>query len=149
MGGLALGTAIGWSSPGQDILIDDGVTEAQFPHISSIMCLGAATAQLYLFLTFDRLGRKWTMITIAIPIIGFYVLMGIINNWIVFLVSRFFIGFCCGAFCVAAPTYIGEYADQYIRGTLGVMFQLLLVIGILLAFFVGLGDSRYISFNSS
>lgn len=142
MGGLTLGTIIGWSSPAQDILLEGGVKDSQFPHISSIMCLGAASAQLYLFLTFDRLGRKWTMITVAFPIIVCYVVMGIFNHWIIFLVARFFLGFCGGAFCVAAPTYIGEYADKNIRGTLGVMFQLMLVIGIELSYILGLASNR-------
>ncbi|GJQ76286.1 hypothetical protein Trydic_g2015 [Trypoxylus dichotomus] len=144
MGGLTLGTTIGWSSPAQDILIEGGVTQQQYPHISSIMCLGAATAQLYLFFTIDRLGRRWTMIIMACPIIACYALMGVINNWIVFLIARFWLGFCGGAFCVAAPTYIGEFADKHIRGTLGVMFQLLLVIGIEISYILGLAQNRLV-----
>lgn len=143
MGGLTLGTVIGWSSPASSIYIDSGdVTKYQFTHISSIMCLGAAAAQPYIFLTLDRIGRKWSMIIVAIPIIIFYMLIGIVTNWIVILIGRFCLGFCAGAFCVAAPTYIGEYSDKHIRGMLGVMFQFLLVIGIELSYILGLFESR-------
>ena len=46
-------------------------------------------------------------------------------------------GFCGGVFSLAAPIYIAETAEDSIRGAMGNMFQIMLVLGILFTYAVG------------
>lgn len=61
------------------------------------------------------------------------------QNLAMLIVARVLIGIAGGAFCVAAPMYIGEIAQKEIRGTLGSYFQLMITIGILFVYAVGAG----------
>ena len=47
------------------------------------------------------------------------------------------LGLATGSFCVIAPMYISEIAEDSIRGSLGTLFQLLLSVGILLVYIIG------------
>ncbi|KAF2885230.1 hypothetical protein ILUMI_20949 [Ignelater luminosus] len=138
MGGFSLGTVIGWSSPAKAPLETEfNMTQDQFGWISSIMPLGAASAQIYMAFTLDLFGRRLSMLIIAIPFVIGFLILALSNSFAMFCLGRFITGFCGGAFCVAAPTYIGEMAEKGIRGTLSVLFQLLLVIGIFLSYALG------------
>ena len=142
MGGFSLGTVIGWSAPAAAILEEEGFGVQARATISSIMCIGAAASQLYMAFTFDKFGRKWSMIIIAVLFIASFAVLGIYSNLYVYIAARVFNGFCGGAFCVVAPTYIGEIAHKDIRGALGLLFQLFLVSGILFVQILGLAHDR-------
>lgn len=138
LGGFALGNVIGWSSPAADIF--DKTTdfsESDITWIASIMPLGAATATVVMAFVFDVVGRKWTMVFLALPFVLGWMLLAFSSTVPLFMVGRFITGFSGGAFCIAAPTYTGEIAEKSIRGRLGVFFQLLLVIGILVVYALG------------
>lgn len=137
-----MGTVIGWSSPaGQLIKEKLKVGDEDIAWVSSIMPLGAACAAIFLGIVLDRLGRRNSMLVLAPPFIIGWLILGFANSIVMYCVGRFITGFCGGGFCVAAPTYIGEISDKGIRGTLGVFFQLLLVIGIALTYCLGMAKS--------
>lgn len=54
-----------------------------------------------------------------------------------FYAGRVVLGVCCGIFTVAVPIYIGEISEKDIRGSLGGLFQLLIVLGIAFAYGIG------------
>lgn len=146
LGGFSLGTVIGWSSPAQGLIEKQlGRTGTDINFIGSIMPLGAATAQPLLAFILDPLGRKWTMILLGPLFIVGWIVLAIATNVALYCTGRFITGFCGGAFCVAAPTYIGELADKNVRGMLGVFFQLLLVIGILFSYALSFANSLQVS----
>lgn len=133
-----MGCAIGWSSPAYIILMDKhNVTEDQLPLIGSSMTLGAAASQILSALVLDVLGRELYMIIMAFPLMAAWVILGLLDNFGALIAGRLLLGFCAATYCVSAPTFTGEMADKDIRGTLGCMFQLLVVIGILWVYAFG------------
>lgn len=133
-----MGTVIGWSSPAEALVTNDvGLSTEEFTWISSIMPVGAAFGCLFVAAVQDRIGRKWTMIVLAPIFCISWALLGLANGFVVFIIGRLLTGFCGGGYCVVAPTYTAEISEKTIRGALGVMFQFLLVIGILFSYAFG------------
>ena len=63
----------------------------------------------------------WVLLTWAQAIVMMYL-------------GRLLQGFAAGAYSMSVPIYIGEIADQRIRGTVGSFFQLMLNLGMLMSF---------------
>ena len=112
MGGFGLGNVIGWSSPASRFYKNITVTDAEWDHISSIVCIGALFAQLFVALTLPAVGPKILMIILAPIFSGFWIMIGLVESFVPLLIARFCTGFCGGAFCVIAPTYVGEISDR-------------------------------------
>ncbi|XP_071445142.1 facilitated trehalose transporter Tret1 isoform X2 [Hetaerina americana] len=141
LGAFALGTALAWSSPAIPKL-EKGeagfeVTSAQSSWVGSLMTLGAAAIALPIGYCMDQIGRKLTMILLAVPFVMGWVLIVWAINVDMLYAGRFFCGMSGGAFAVVAPVYIGETAQKEIRGSLGTYFQLMICAGILFAYVVG------------
>ena len=79
----------------------------------------------------NKLGRKRTILLLAVPFFFAWVLIANSANVGQMLIGRFVTGFCGGAYSVAIPVYVSEIADADIRGTLGTLFQLNIMTGIL------------------
>lgn len=93
----------------------------------------------------DRFGRKRLLFICAI----LYAISGIFSAcpraFDEFLIARFIGGLGIGASSMICPVYIAEIAPEKLRGRLGTLFQLGIVIGIFLSLFVnrviqGLGN---------
>jgi len=82
----------------------------------------------------DKYGRKNTLI--AIGILYFISAMGsaLATDPYVFSFFRFIGGLGVGASSVAAPTYISEISPAHKRGRLVILYQFMIVLGILVAF---------------
>lgn len=82
----------------------------------------------------DRFGSRDMLRILAV----FYFVAGVggalLSNWQGFVVLRFVCGLAIGGSSVLAPVYIAEIAPANRRGQLVGMFQLMIVIGILLAY---------------
>ncbi len=96
----------------------------------------------------DRFGRKkaliWTAILFAVSALG----SAIPQNLTQFAIFRFIGGVGIGAASMVSPLYITELAPASIRGRLVSYYQLAIVIGILIIFFVntliqGMGDEAW------
>ena len=83
------------------------------------------------------IGRKRTMVAIALGYVIFAALQGLAPNEWFLIVARFLLGFTIGVSIVAAPAYIAESAPRSVRGSLIVTFQVATVAGIAVAYFVG------------
>jgi len=89
----------------------------------------------------NRLGRKNTMILVALGYAAFTGFQGIApNEWFLAAV-RLLLGFIIGVSIVTAPAYIAESAPKRVRGSMLVTFQIATVSGIATAYFVGLALS--------
>ncbi|XP_046383724.1 facilitated trehalose transporter Tret1-like isoform X2 [Ischnura elegans] len=142
LGAFALGTALAWSSPALPKLMKGGeakfkIEQYQESWISSLLTLGAAAIALPIGYCMDWIGRKLTMIILAVPFVMGWALIVWATNVDMLYAGRFFCGMSGGAFAVVAPVYIGETAQKDIRGTLGTYFQLMICGGILFAYIVG------------
>ena len=85
----------------------------------------------------NRLGRKRTMVGIALGYVIFAALQGIAPNEWFLIAARFLLGFTIGVSIVTAPAYIAESSPRSVRGSMIVTFQVATVAGIAVSYFVG------------
>lgn len=86
----------------------------------------------------DKIGRKKTLIITAVLFLISSIVAAVPQNLTQFLVGRFIGGLGIGAASIISPLYISEVAPAKIRGILVTMYQLAIVIGINLIYFVNL-----------
>jgi sugar porter (SP) family MFS transporter len=84
----------------------------------------------------DAIGRKATMILIAVTFAVFAVFQALAPSIAWLDVARFLLGISIGLSTVAAPVFIAESAPAHIRGGLIVSYQVATVVGIMVAYFV-------------
>ncbi|XP_017889700.1 facilitated trehalose transporter Tret1 isoform X3 [Ceratina calcarata] len=139
LGGFSLGCGLGWSAPCVEILKEEHEYD-QFATdlVASVFPLGAALGIIVVPFLIDKIGRKWTMLSLVPPFLLGWVLITVgVSVVVLMAIGRLITGACGGMFCVVAPMYSAEISEKQIRGRLGVFFQLLLVFGILFAFCCG------------
>ena len=85
----------------------------------------------------NTIGRKRTMVAIALGYTIFAALQGLAPNEWFLIVARFLLGFTIGVSIVTAPAYIAESSPRSVRGSMIVTFQVATVAGIATAYFVG------------
>ncbi|XVJ67071.1 MAG: sugar porter family MFS transporter [Lacibacter sp.] len=84
----------------------------------------------------NRFGRKKTLILIGIVFFVSALGSALANDVYTFMAFRFLGGLSIGASSVVAPVYISEIAPPQHRGKMGIAFQMNVVAGILLAYFI-------------
>jgi len=89
----------------------------------------------------DWLGRKKTLIIMAIIFAVGAILTAFAPSLWPFVILRIIVGFGIGASSVVAPMYTSELSPPAIRGKLVFLFQLMITVGILVAYLVDLGFS--------
>ncbi|XP_033362154.1 facilitated trehalose transporter Tret1-like [Bombus vosnesenskii] len=139
MGGFSLGCGIGWSAPCVEVLKEKHEYDTFSTNvIASVFPLGAALGMPVVPFLVDKIGRKWTMMSLVPAfLLGWMFITIGVTTFVLLVMGRLITGACGGMFCVVAPMYSAEISEKEIRGTLGVFFQLLLVIGILYAYCCG------------
>jgi sugar porter (SP) family MFS transporter len=136
---------------------DLGVISGVLPFIGKLWSLtafdkGAITASLSVGAIFgaafssrinDRLGRRRTIMLAAVVVIIGTVAATVSPSFFLLLVSRLVIGLGIGLSSSTVPTYLSELAPAKLRGAMGALNQIFIVLGILIAFLVsyGLGPS--------
>ncbi len=98
------------------------------------MLLGSAVGAFFAGNLADRLGRRPTMILTAIAFMISAWGSGIAGSSPEFVVFRLLGGLAVGAASILAPAYISEIAPPSIRGSLATLQQLMIVIGLFVAF---------------
>ncbi len=90
----------------------------------------------------DKIGRKWSLVfcglLFAISSLG----AAIPDSLAKFAWARFAGGIAIGSASILSPIYIAEISPEKIRGRLVALYQLAIVIGILIVFFVNLKIQR-------
>ena len=152
MGSVGLGAGLAWTSPSIPLLREDCLTknltncafqnqtqfltEGQVQWVSGIFALGAMASALLTGLLISSIGRKWTIITLCLPMaLGWVCLLlplWIANSNYLFYVGRFLTGLGCGGFALAPPLYLGEIAETSIRGALGNTVQFMILLGMVI-----------------
>jgi sugar porter (SP) family MFS transporter len=111
--------------------------------ITASLSVGAIVGALYSSRTNERLGRRRTiMVAAAIVIVG-TLAATFSPTFFLLVVSRLIIGLGIGLSSSTVPTYLSELAPARLRGAMGALNQIFIVLGILIAFLVsyGLGPS--------
>ena len=101
--------------------------------------LGAAAGALGAGPLTDRFGRKSLLIVDALLYAIGSLLSAFTPNVAVLMIARTFIGLAIGADSAIATAYIAEYAPRNRRGSLGMLQQWMITVGILFAYLVALG----------
>ncbi|PGH27535.1 hypothetical protein AJ80_00776 [Polytolypa hystricis UAMH7299] len=88
----------------------------------------------------DRWGRKTTLIfTAVVSVIGIVMQFASNGHLEPMYIGRFIAGLGCGAASMVNPLYISENAPRAIRGLLTGLYQLFIVTGIMIAFWINYG----------
>lgn len=98
------------------------------------MLLGSAAGAFFAGNLADKFGRRPTMIVTAIAFMISAWGSGIAGSSPEFVVYRVLGGLAVGAASILAPAYISEIAPARIRGSLATLQQLMIVIGLFMAF---------------
>uniref|UniRef100_A0A8D9ADR8 Facilitated trehalose transporter Tret1 n=2 Tax=Cacopsylla melanoneura TaxID=428564 RepID=A0A8D9ADR8_9HEMI len=145
IGAVAIGTALAWTNPIEPILkhadtkiFTKPVTDTEFSLIGSLLTVGAVFGALPAGFLADKFGRKPIILALCFPFVLSWVLILIAPSTVFLYLARFIQGIGTGGFCGVIPMFIGEIAESSIRGTLGTFFQMFLVIGIEITYFLGL-----------
>lgn len=99
---------------------------------------GCVIGVLFAGVLSDRFGRKKVLIVTALLFATSAILSALPNNLIQFSLARLIGGFGVGAASMISPMYISEMAPSNIRGRLVTFYQLAIVLGINLVYFVNL-----------
>ena len=139
LAGLMFGLDIGVISGAQQFIqksfdIPDGAWVGTVSWIVSTMMFGAAFGALVAGWLSSQLGRKRTLILGAVLFVAGSVLCGIAPSIAVLLAARVVLGIAIGLASFTAPLYLAEVAPESIRGAMISMYQLMITIGILVAF---------------
>ena len=102
--------------------------------IMSMALWGTVIGALFGGIPCDRYGRKNTLIVIGVLYLISALGSALAPDPYLFSFFRFIGGIGVGASSVAAPTYISEIAPAYRRGRLVILYQFMIVLGILIAF---------------
>ncbi|XP_036769773.2 solute carrier family 2, facilitated glucose transporter member 8 isoform X4 [Manis pentadactyla] len=142
LGPLSFGFALGYSSPAIPSLrraapLAPRLDEDAASWFGAIVTLGAASGGVLGGWLVDRAGRKLSLLLCTVPfVVGFAVITAARELWML-LGGRLLTGLACGIASLVAPVYISEIAYPTVRGLLGSCVQLMVVIGILLAYLAG------------
>ncbi|XP_037534624.1 solute carrier family 2, facilitated glucose transporter member 1 [Nematolebias whitei] len=107
----------------------------------SIFPVGGIFGSFSVGLFVNRLGRKYSMLAVNILAFIAAALMGfskMASSWEMLIIGRFVIGFYSGLSTGFVPLYVGEVSPTSLRGALGTLHQLGIVVGILIAQVFGL-----------
>lgn len=138
---MASGMHYGWSSPAlPQLMANDShipVTSAEGSWIASLSLLGDLVGAPLSALGADYLGRKNTIILGGIPYFVAWMMIAFAGRIEVIYCARFLAGIADGVAYTIIPMYIGEIAEDNIRGILGSAICTMADFGILLIYMIG------------
>ena len=118
---------------GREFAMDDTVKQL----VTGAIIFGALFGCLGTGPISDRLGRRKTIIGVALVFALGSVLSALSPNVTLLILSRFLLGLSAGSSTQIIPVYIAEVAPPEHRGKLVVLFQFMVVFGITVAYFTG------------
>ena len=135
LAGLLFGLDIGVISGARvfiahDFHAGDGVQEA----IVSAVLIGAVIGTLVSGVLSRKFGRKRTILVSAVIFAAGSLLSALSISSAMLIAVRILLGIAVGIASFTAPLYLSEMSPRKIRGRLISMYQLMITIGILLAF---------------
>ena len=113
-----------------------GTTTKETEWVTSIVVAGSIAGALAASRVAIAIGRKPTMVMVALTYAAFAILSGLAQSLVWLDIARFFLGVTIGLSVVTAPIFVAESSPAAIRGGLIVMYQVATVTGIMVAYFV-------------
>src|SRR4051795_8019602 len=135
--GIIYGYDLGAISGALLFIKDDfGLSTKQTEWVTTIVVAGSVLGALVGGRIANAIGRKPTMVLVALTYAVFAVLSGVAQSLVWLDVARFFLGVTIGVSIVTAPIFVAESSPAAVRGALIVMYQVATVTGIVIAYFV-------------
>ena len=133
--GLLFGLDIGVIAGALPFITDHFTLSSRLQEwVVSSMMLGAAIGALFNGWLSFRLGRKYSLMAGAILFVAGSIGSAFAANVEVLLLSRVLLGVAVGIASYTAPLYLSEMASENVRGKMISMYQLMVTLGIVLAF---------------
>ena len=104
--------------------------------VATIVVAGSIAGALVASRLANAIGRKPTMVVVAVTYAAFAILSGLATSLVWLDVARFCLGVTIGLSIVTAPIFVAESSPAAVRGGLIVMYQVATVTGIVIAYFV-------------
>jgi MFS transporter, SP family, arabinose:H+ symporter len=82
----------------------------------------------------DRLGRKWPLVLVAILFALTSIGTALAPSFGIFVTARFLGGLAVGGVSLLSPMYVSEISPPTIRGRMGTLYQMSIVVGVLASF---------------
>ena len=134
------GMQYGWTAPVIPILESPNspvkITETDVVWLENIYMLGGFAGLPITIFSVDKFGRKYSILIAAVQNVVAWFLIAFGSSVEYLYVARFLSGIAGDVAFVSAPMYIGEIADQKIRGVLGSCIYLMMLLGILVVYSV-------------
>jgi SP family galactose:H+ symporter-like MFS transporter len=104
--------------------------------VVSVLLLGAIAGALLVGGISDRYGRKRTLGAVALIFAAGIALAAVANSYAVLLIGRIIMGLGVGGVSALVPSYLSEISPAQIRGRILTLNQLLITVGLLVAYLV-------------
>lgn len=118
-----------------------GLSAFQQSSVVSILLIGAMIGALSAGRVADRLGRRRTMVLEGLVFIVGTVIAMTATGYGMLMLARIVLGIGVGAASATVPVYLSEISPAEIRGRILAMNQLMITIGILVAYIVNMSFS--------
>jgi SP family galactose:H+ symporter-like MFS transporter len=120
---------------------DFGLDSFQQSSVVSVLLLGAIVGALFTGRVADRVGRRATLGTLALVFIVGIALAALASGYVMLMLGRVVMGLGVGGVSSIVPTYLSEISPAQIRGRMLTLNQLLITVGLLVAYVVNLAFS--------
>ena len=133
--GLLFGLDIGVIAGALPFITDHFVLSSRLQEwVVSSMMLGAAVGALFNGWLSFRLGRKYSLMVGAVLFVAGSVGSAFAASVEMLLAARIILGIAVGIASYTAPLYLSEMASENVRGKMISMYQLMVTLGIVMAF---------------
>ncbi len=148
LAGLLFGLDVGVISGAQEFIQKDfDVPTWKLESIVSALLWGAVFGTLISGAISSRFGRRKTILVSAVIFIVGSLFCSLSTSPEMLIVARFILGIAVGVASFTAPLYLSEISPQSVRGSLISMYQLMITIGIVLAFLSDVWLASYATFG--
>jgi len=136
----------GFTSPAQSLLVGEYcnqspcLNEQEFAVFSGVVTLGAMVGAVSGGPLNDAIGRKGGLQLSSVPLILGWALQIFGMSFMELVGGRALVGFGIGVISCVVPLYISETAPNYLRGALGGVHQLMITMGTLGVYLLGIRD---------
>ncbi|XP_046744435.1 facilitated trehalose transporter Tret1-2 homolog [Diprion similis] len=138
---VSVGFHTGWTSPSlaklsaEDSHIE--ITSDQGSWIASFMSVGSIFGSIVGVPIVDRWGRKMSLLLTSAPLFIACLLIAFATNYLWLYAARFIAGFGLGIIFTAIPMYMGEIAEDRLRGGFGILITVMQNTGSLVPYAIG------------
>jgi len=148
LAGLLFGLDVGVISGAQHFIEKDfKIGDQQIELIVSALLWGAVFGTLISGMLSSHFGRRKTILVSAVIFVTGSLLCSVAPDEKLLIIARFLLGIAVGVASFTAPLYLSEISPQTVRGSMISMYQLMITIGIVLAFLSDTWLASYATFG--